>query len=106
MRFSRQENWSGLPFPPPGDLPDPGAKLCLLHWQMASLSLAPCHVGRYVLKGNEVCFPPAPCHPDFLSFCFLGCAFGGAISGQVSECWQSNKTEAVWAPDFHRETLR
>ena len=24
MRFSRQEHWSGLPFPPPGDLPDPG----------------------------------------------------------------------------------
>ena len=23
MGFSRQENWSGLPFPPPGDLPDP-----------------------------------------------------------------------------------
>ena len=22
--FSRQESWSGLPFPPPGDLPDPG----------------------------------------------------------------------------------
>ena len=22
--FSRQENWSGLPFPSPGDLPDPG----------------------------------------------------------------------------------
>ena len=22
--LSRQENWSGLPFPPPGDLPDPG----------------------------------------------------------------------------------
>ena len=21
--FSRQEYWSGLPFPPPGDLPDP-----------------------------------------------------------------------------------
>ena len=25
--FSKQENWSGLPFPPPGDLPDPGIKL-------------------------------------------------------------------------------
>ena len=25
--FSRQEYWSGLPFPPPGDLPDPGIKL-------------------------------------------------------------------------------
>ena len=24
MGFSRQENWSGLPFPPPGDLPDLG----------------------------------------------------------------------------------
>ena len=23
MAFSRQECWSGLPFPPPGDLPDP-----------------------------------------------------------------------------------
>ena len=26
MRFSRQECWSGLPFPSPGDLPDPGIK--------------------------------------------------------------------------------
>ena len=24
MGFSWQEYWSGLPFPPPGDLPDPG----------------------------------------------------------------------------------
>ena len=24
MGFPRQENWSGLPFPPPGDIPDPG----------------------------------------------------------------------------------
>ena len=23
MEFSRQEYWSGLPLPPPGDLPDP-----------------------------------------------------------------------------------
>ena len=26
MGFFRQEYWSGLPFPPPGDLPDPGIK--------------------------------------------------------------------------------
>ena len=26
MEFSRQEYWSGLPFPPPGDLPDPGTE--------------------------------------------------------------------------------
>ena len=24
MGFSRQEYWSGLPYPPPGDLPNPG----------------------------------------------------------------------------------
>ena len=26
VRFSRQEFWSGLPFPSPGDIPDPGIK--------------------------------------------------------------------------------
>ena len=26
LGFSRQEYWSGLPCPPPGDLPDPGVK--------------------------------------------------------------------------------
>ena len=26
LEFSRQEYWSGLPFPSPGDLPDPGIK--------------------------------------------------------------------------------
>ena len=27
VEFSRKEYWSGLPFPPPGDLPDPGIEL-------------------------------------------------------------------------------
>ena len=31
MGFSRQEDWSGLPFPSPGDLPNPGIKPGLLH---------------------------------------------------------------------------
>ena len=26
MGFPRQEYWSGVPFPPPGDLPNPGIK--------------------------------------------------------------------------------
>ena len=30
MGFSRQEYWSELPFPPPGDLPNPGSNLSLL----------------------------------------------------------------------------
>ena len=44
MGFSRQGYWSALPYPPPGDLPNPGIKwilLPLLHWQESSLPLAP-----------------------------------------------------------------
>ena len=49
MGFSRQEYWSGLLFPTPGDLPDPGIKpkrsnpLCLLYWQANSSPLS--HLG-------------------------------------------------------------
>ena len=38
--FSRQEYWSGLPFPPPGDLPNTGIKAA---WLM------PTCMGRWVL---------------------------------------------------------
>ena len=31
MGFSRQEYWSGLPFPSPGDLPNSGIEPSLLH---------------------------------------------------------------------------
>ena len=30
MGFSKQEYWSGLPFPSPGDLPDPGIEFASL----------------------------------------------------------------------------
>ena len=30
MGVPRQEYWSGLPFPPPGDLPDPGIETVAL----------------------------------------------------------------------------
>ena len=43
MEVSRQEYWSGLPFPSPGDLPDQGLNLCLLNWQAGSLPLS--HLG-------------------------------------------------------------
>ena len=45
MAFPRQEYWSGLLFPPPGDLPDPGIEpvstYIYLHWQVGSLPLVP-----------------------------------------------------------------
>ena len=42
--FFRQEYWSGLPFPPPQGIPDPGARphlSRLLHRQVCSLRLEP-----------------------------------------------------------------
>ena len=46
MGFSRQEYWSGLPCPPPGDLPDPGIETMFL----TSLALA----GRFITIGVYV----------------------------------------------------
>ena len=42
MGFSRQEYWSGLPFPSPGDLPDPGIEPRSLALQADSLSTELC----------------------------------------------------------------
>ena len=39
MRFPRQEYWSGLPFPPSGDLPHPGLEL--------ETPVSPAIVGRF-----------------------------------------------------------
>ena len=41
MDFSRQEYWSGLPFPSPGRLPDPGIKPRSLALQVDSLPSEP-----------------------------------------------------------------
>ena len=40
MGFSRQEYWSGLPCPTPGDLPDPGMKPVSPALQMDSFLLS------------------------------------------------------------------
>ena len=41
MGFSRREYWSGLPFPSPGDLPNPGIELGSLALQADSLPSEP-----------------------------------------------------------------
>ena len=43
--FSRQEYWSALPFPPPGDLPDPGMEpASLTSPALQADSLRPSHL--------------------------------------------------------------
>ena len=53
VEFSRQEYWSGLPFPPPGDLPDPGIEpLSLRPPALQADSLLLCHLGSLGLQGG------------------------------------------------------
>jgi len=40
MRLPRQENWNGLPFPPPGNIPDPEIKAISPGWQADALLLS------------------------------------------------------------------
>ena len=48
MKFSRQEYWSGLPCPPPGDLPNPGIE--------PSFLVSPALAGGYWFQiGEGVC---------------------------------------------------
>ena len=56
MGFSRQEYRSGLPFPSPGDLPDPGIKLRSLALQADSLPSEPPGKPMYLLSGYEIIF--------------------------------------------------
>ena len=56
MEFSRQENWSGLPIPPPGDSPNSEIKpasLCLLQWQDDSLPLS--HLKNCIIDHTSLC---------------------------------------------------
>ena len=56
--FLRQGYWSGVPFPSPGGLPDPGTESTSLHWQ--ANSVPPSHQGSpantniYVLESGGI----------------------------------------------------
>jgi len=52
MEFSREEYWSGLPFPSPGYLPDPGIKLESPALQADSLPSEPPGKPPVLAEGN------------------------------------------------------
>ena len=71
----RKEYQSGLPFPPPGDLPDPGIEpihlLCLLHWQIDSLPLS--HAITQMLSVDILSFY------IFINQCLLSTTFTNTV---------------------------
>ena len=52
MGFSRQEYWSGLPFPSPGDLPDPGIEPWSPAFQADTLTSEP--PGKYIIQNARL----------------------------------------------------
>ena len=58
--FSRQEYWGELPFPSPGDLPNPGTEPASLHWQPDSLPPRHQEIPESRLNALQALFPAVP----------------------------------------------
>ena len=69
MGFSRQESWSGLPFPSPGDLPDPGIE-----------PMSPALLGDFLLPLSLLGGPPSS------ESVFREKRWTGAASMQWTQC--------------------
>ena len=67
MGFSRQEYWSGLPFPSPGDLPDPGTEPRFSALQADALTSEP--PGKTTVKKALT----SNIRPLTFARCYLGC---------------------------------
>ena len=94
MGFLRQEYWSVLPFPSPGDLPDPGINPGLLHsrWILYRLSYdwhittSPetgfCHI--WMEEGLSI--PSRPVHQTAKWVWLIRMGFPGGSDGKESAC--------------------
>ena len=95
MGFPRQEDWSGLPFPPPGDLPDPGVEpACLMSPVLAGgfFTTGATFIGaetawcwpRSVLPGQRWWRPPCfRAQPRVLGLSCASCPG----PGDIGSCW-------------------
>ena len=54
MGFSSQQYWSGLPCPPPGDLPDPGMERASIMSPALAVGFFTTSTTREALKGHTV----------------------------------------------------
>ena len=70
MGFSRQEDWSGLPFPSPGDLPNPGMEPGPPEFEADSLPTEPQGKPYHIVKGCSLMYHLLVCglHWIFISW--------------------------------------
>ena len=109
MESSRQEHWSGLPFPSPGDLPDPGIKPGFPTLQADSLPSEPAgkpfvHVDGVTQASSSMNFYPGdkfwgPC-PGLTSQDRVSRPVPGQTTGTQGSCRGLNPTPAAHASGY------
>ena len=94
--FSRQEYWSGLPCPPPGDLPNPGIKPRFPTLQAHSLpSEPPGKPGEvFGIWMNSIC----QSSPGYLPVCYKPGRADWLLQGLFF--WQTSHPLTIWLIAF------
>ena len=113
MSFPRQEYWSGLPCPPPGDLPNPGAetvslKSLALAGEFFSTTWEILYMRVYISSALWISFPfrsqpiwnNIPC-PIQLAIYFINSSvclgFSWWLSGKESSCQCNRRAFDPWS---------
>ena len=94
LGFSRQQYWSGLPFPSPGDLPNTGLNPHLLHWQKGSLPLSHQRspvLSRVAFADTKVLPTPGPRSHSGLSTAYPLC---------ITKAWYERQLHAPSSRDL------
>ena len=90
MGFSRQEYWSGLPFPSPGDLPTQESNPALLHWRQTLYPLS--QQGRRVCLLQEHTCQEDRAYPGCVSSVLEGASY---LCSQLHSFLHKHVSEAV-----------
>ena len=92
VRFSRQKCWSGLSFPPSGNLPDPGSKLAsLLSPALADRFFTPSATWVNNSKIHEIRLWPVISRPEKVYAC--------KKNASLNVCWVSWLYSVLWCFD-------
>jgi len=76
MGFSRQEYWSGVPFPSPGDLPKPGIEPSSPAFQLDALTSEPPgkpYISLYFVKNHRIDIRSEPPNANYYCWVIMMC---------------------------------
>ena len=93
MEFSRQEYWSGLPFPSPGDLPDPGIKVGSLTSPALAgefFTIRATWEAQWALRGTLNSVLKLDFISEFSSPLGFSKSANGSIINETSQAWNSS----------------